>query len=476
MESLGYLKRYTPLIRLAQKSVDIAVIFISLIIVGTLTQSDPLADSRLMTLGIFACVLFSFFAKAHGLYRSWRTLNLVSEFYLLCYTQLGVILGLLLIGYLTKTTADISREVFISWMVVTPIILLTIRAIVRLTLRTIRIKGFNSRRVAVLGHGLLAQQLVQDINTNEFMGMEVLGYYDDRKEPREQLEQHRDEVATDGFNILGGFSEAIADAKARAFDELYIALPMRAEQKISELISKLSDCAVNVHLVPDLLTFNLINSQSSVVGGSPVVSIYKSPLDDQKMLVKNCEDFLLSALILSLITLPMLVIALGIKLTSKGPVLFKQRRYGMGGEEIMVWKFRTMTVTEDGDVVTQATKNDARVTSFGRFLRKTSLDELPQFINVLQGQMSIVGPRPHAVSHNELYRKVIDRYMLRHLVKPGITGWAQINGWRGETDSDDKMKKRIEYDLHYIKNWSLRLDLKIIFLTIFKGFTNNNAY
>ena len=172
----------------------------------------------------------------------------------------------------------------------------------------------------------------------------------------------------------------------------------------------------------------------------------------------------------------MLFIAAGIKLTSKGPVLFKQRRYGLRGEEIEVWKFRSMTVMENSDVVVQATKSDVRITPFGGFLRRTSLDELPQFFNVLGGSMSIVGPRPHAVAHNEEYRSQVQFYMLRHKVKPGITGWAQINGWRGETDTLYKMEKRVEFDLQYIKHWSVWFDIKIIFMTIFKGFVNKNAY
>ncbi|SDX51503.1 putative colanic acid biosysnthesis UDP-glucose lipid carrier transferase [Pseudomonas syringae] len=192
--------------------------------------------------------------------------------------------------------------------------------------------------------------------------------------------------------------------------------------------------------------------------------------------MKRAEDIVLSSLILLLIALPLLLIAIAIKLTSPGPVLFRQRRYGLDGRSIMVWKFRSMSVQENGDVVHQATRNDARVTPLGGFLRRTSLDELPQFFNVLYGDMSIVGPRPHAVAHNEQYRKQVSGYMLRHKVKPGITGWAQINGWRGETDTLDKMRMRIEFDLEYIERWSIWLDLKIILLTLFKGFLNKNAF
>jgi putative colanic acid biosynthesis UDP-glucose lipid carrier transferase len=179
---------------------------------------------------------------------------------------------------------------------------------------------------------------------------------------------------------------------------------------------------------------------------------------------------------LLLVAIPMIFIAMGVKLSSHGPIIFRQHRYGLRGNEIDVWKFRTMTVAENDDTVIQARKNDPRVTRFGAFLRRTSLDELPQLINVLQGKMSLVGPRPHAVAHNEQYRKQVDRYMLRHKVKPGITGLAQVNGWRGETDTLDKMQKRIEFDLAYIQNWSLFLDFKIIYQTMFKVFSDKNAY
>jgi putative colanic acid biosynthesis UDP-glucose lipid carrier transferase len=210
--------------------------------------------------------------------------------------------------------------------------------------------------------------------------------------------------------------------------------------------------------------------------GIPTISIYDSPIDGSNAIIKRIEDVILSTLILVLISPVLIGLAIAVKVTSKGPVFFKQNRYGIDGKPIKVWKFRSMNVMEDGAKVTQATKNDSRFTPIGQFIRKTSLDELPQFLNVLQGQMSIVGPRPHAVAHNEQYRSLVDGYMLRHKVKPGITGWAQINGWRGETDTLDKMEKRIEFDLEYIQNWSLALDLKIVFLTIFKGFINKNAY
>ncbi|MCX2533910.1 MAG: exopolysaccharide biosynthesis polyprenyl glycosylphosphotransferase [Plesiomonas shigelloides] len=206
------------------------------------------------------------------------------------------------------------------------------------------------------------------------------------------------------------------------------------------------------------------------------MSVFSSPFDGIGGFIKRAEDIILGALILLLISPVLLFVAIGVKLSSPGPVLFKQDRYGLGGKCIKVWKFRSMKVMENSDKVVQATRNDPRVTRFGAFIRRTSLDELPQFFNVLQGSMSIVGPRPHAVAHNEEYRAIVNRYMVRHMVKPGITGLAQINGFRGETDTVDKMEMRVKYDLRYIQTWSLALDIKIIFLTIFKGFVGETAY
>ncbi len=244
-----------------------------------------------------------------------------------------------------------------------------------------------------------------------------------------------------------------------------------------EILTMLRHCTLKIRLVPDIFGFQLLNYSMSEIAGIPVLDINASPMEGINRLIKAIEDRVLALVILVLISPLVLVIAIMVKLSSPGPVLFKQKRHGWDGKPINVYKFRTMVVHEDVEgQVTQASKNDKRVTRIGAFLRRTSLDELPQFYNVLQGRMSIVGPRPHAMAHNELYKDQVEAYMQRHRVKPGITGWAQINGWRGETDTLDKMQRRVEYDLYYIENWSLWLDLKIIFLTIFKGFVHKNAY
>ncbi|WP_243398722.1 undecaprenyl-phosphate glucose phosphotransferase, partial [Klebsiella pneumoniae] len=279
------------------------------------------------------------------------------------------------------------------------------------------------------------------------------------------------------MNMMISYQELVRTfPKAGSVDRIYIALGAEQSKQIKNIARELTNTTCSVLLVPDLFTFNILQSRTEEINGVPVVPLFDTPLNGINMVFKRMEDIIVSSIILLLISPILIIISCIVKFTSPGPVFFRQIRYGMDGKPIRVWKFRSMTVMENDSKVVQATKNDVRVTKVGKFLRSTSLDELPQFFNVLFGQMSVVGPRPHAVAHNEQYRSLIQGYMLRHKVKPGITGLAQINGWRGETDTLEKMEKRIEYDLLYIRGWSIWLDLKIIFLTVFKGFINKSAY
>ena len=257
---------------------------------------------------------------------------------------------------------------------------------------------------------------------------------------------------------------------------IYITLPMRAEARIRGVIQELADTTASVYIVPDLFVFQMLISLWTDIQGLPVVSVFENPLFGVDGMMKRCVDVLLATIALLIAAIPMALIALAVKLTSKGPVIFRQKRYGLDGKEIMVWKFRSMKVQDNGPEIKQATKNDSRLTFIGGFLRKSSLDELPQILNVLLGQMSLVGPRPHASAHNEFYRSQIDGYMLRHKVKPGITGLAQVNGCRGETETLDKMEKRVVFDHQYIREWSIWLDLKIIFQTFKVVLSKENAY
>ncbi len=416
------------------------------------------------TLALSAILLYLYFSDLFGLYRSWRGGSFFHLFLTTASVTGSSFIVLVLVAFFTTNLNILSRELFTVWFVLSLAGANVWRYTMYFFLKYIRKQGRDTRSYAIVGATEAGLKLYNHISSQPELGLEFKGFFDDRDETR--LPGDRE----------GLFDEAIQLARDGKVDQIYIALTLRAEDRINDLLLKCADTTCEVFMVPDLLTFNLINSRVHHIGDQISLSVYESPHLGSSRPVKRLIDIVFSVGILSLITLPMLVIAAAIKLTSGGPVIFKQRRYGLGGKAIEVWKFRSMNTAENGPVVTQASKDDPRVTPLGRILRKYSLDELPQFINVLKGDMSIVGPRPHAVAHNEEYRQKVTYYMLRHKVKPGITGWAQINGWRGETDTLDKMQSRVEHDLEYMQKWSPWLDIKIIFLTVFKGFTDDNVY
>ena len=418
----------------------------------------------------FGVAAFFLAGEATGLYGQWRGAPVKREVLRVWWTWGLVVPLLLLLAFATKSSTAFSRLVVTGWFVLTPVLLTAWRGLARLGLQEIRRRGRNTRSVAVVGATRMGEDLARLIIESPWLGLHVGGFYDDRQQDR------RHQIPEELGRVRGSLDDIVRDAKLGKIDIVYITLPARAEPRINAITARFADSTCSVYLVPDFYVSDLLKSRWSSVGDIPVVSIFESPFYGVDGWLKRVEDIVLGSLILSLIALPMAVIALGVKLTSRGPVLFRQRRYGLNGHPIDVLKFRTMSVSEDGPFVRQATKNDPRVTRFGGFLRRSSLDELPQFLHVMTGKMSIVGPRPHAVSHNEEYRSRIHGYMLRHKVKPGITGWAQVNGWRGETDTLDKMQNRVEHDLDYIRNWGLGLDLRIIFLTVFGSGARRNAY
>lgn len=448
-----------------QRVLDVLIIALGMVFAAWF-RDIPLHEDYLLLVSL-SILLFLFFAEIKGVYRSWRTENMLVEFVSVIGVWLSVAVCLVLLGFATKTSSDYSRVVMVMWAVAVPVAMVVLRLVYRELLRKLRAEGGNTRTLAFAGCGNAAQKLAEHINKMPWMGLRVLGMFDDRS---------LDRITPGGLSFEGGLQNLVDRARSGEIDIVYVTLPMHAERRIIQLVDQLSDTTASVYVVPDIFVFDLFKAKWSSVGGVPVVSVYESPFNGIDGWLKRAEDVVFGSLILVLIAPLLLLIGLGVKLTSPGPVLFKQRRYGLKGEVVEVWKFRSMTVCDDGDTVVQAKRNDARITPLGVFLRRTSLDELPQFINVLQGRMSIVGPRPHAVAHNEEYRRLIHGYMLRHKVKPGITGWAQINGWRGETDSLDKMQGRVDCDLAYVRNWSLWLDIKIIFLTAFKGFAGKHAY
>ncbi|OFI34259.1 undecaprenyl-phosphate glucose phosphotransferase [Alteromonas lipolytica] len=411
---------------------------------------------------------YLFFAELFVLYRSWRNGSYKEMvFYTVCSWAL-TLFPLFVFLFFTKQTEYFSRVVLGLWMVSTAIMLCAWRALFRQFLISIRRKGYNTRSVGIIGLTKRGLDLAHEITTYPESGYKLRAVFDERAPERLDHKYMA--------KLAGGIAEGVKMAQEGELEILFIALPLTNKERIENILKALGDTTVDVHIVPDVFTFNLLHSRMGHVGEVQTISIYDSPMRGGYSIMKRMEDVFLALSILTVIAIPMTIIALGIKLTSPGPVLFKQDRYGMDGKKIKVWKFRSMKVMDNGAVVKQATKGDPRITPFGAFLRKTSLDELPQFFNVLQGTMSVVGPRPHAVSHNEEYRKKVAYYMLRHKMKPGITGWAQVNGWRGETDTVEKMEMRIKYDLEYIRNWSIWMDFKIVIFTIFKGFVGKNVY
>jgi putative colanic acid biosynthesis UDP-glucose lipid carrier transferase len=419
---------------------------------------------------LISVVAFGIFAEFNELYRHSRGLSIQAEIKRILISWFWVLIVIISADQAYPLVDPVFRQYFWMWIGMVPVEIVSWHIIISTIAAIIRKNGRNTRRVAIVGATRLGSELKKIFIEDESMGLHFVGFYDDRQ----KIEDGRGVLAEN--KLEGNLQQLIKNAKEGAIDIVYITLPLRAEHRIKDLIEQLSDSTVSVYYVPDLFVFDLLRSSLHHIKGIPVISILDTPFYGVDGIIKRVFDILLSLIILIIIAIPFVIISISVRMTSPGAVIFKQRRYGIGGEKIVVWKFRTMTVSEDGDKVKQAKKNDPRVTKLGAFLRRTSLDELPQFINVLQGRMSIVGPRPHAVAHNEWYRGQIKGYMLRHKVKPGITGYAQINGYRGETDTLDKMEGRIEYDLAYIRNWSLWLDMKIIFLTIFKGFLGAKAY
>jgi putative colanic acid biosynthesis UDP-glucose lipid carrier transferase len=416
---------------------------------------------------LLSLILFNRFS----VYRVWRGSSLLSELWTATGALVAAFTTLSALAFVTRHyhDEDIHVKWGIAWMGFSWLFMVFFRASIRTVLNLMRAWGFNRRRVAVIVAGELGLKIAETLKDAPWTGLDVIGYFDDRT--RERL------PTTNGVPLLGTVADLGTYRQKHRIDEVWLAFPFRAEERIKEVLYELRHCTTDIRMVPDIFQFRLLNYSMSEVAGMPVLNLTASPMVGFARFLKGLEDRLLALLLLLLLSPLIVAIAIGIKLSSPGPVLFKQKRHGWDGKPITIWKFRTMKVhQEENGKVTQATRNDPRITKLGALLRRTSVDELPQFFNVLQGRMSIVGPRPHAIEHNEFYKDSVSRYMLRHKVKPGITGWAQIHGYRGEIDSLEKIKKRIEYDLFYIENWSVWFDLKIIVATLIKGLINKNAY
>jgi len=403
------------------------------------------------------------------LYQSWRGKSRYIQMRTITSAVFVLFTCLVLIAFITKTSSAFSRQWIVAWAFFSWVLLIAERIILGQILRFMREKGLNQKRIVILGAGDLGQTVLNRINEALWTGLNVVAFLDDNEAMHGKI--------INEVKVVGNLSKIKSMTNERELDEVWIALPLWAEKRVKEVLNDLRHSTVTIRYVPDIFGFRLMHHSITDIVGMAVIDLSGSPMWGINRLVKYVEDRFLALFFLVVSSPLMFFIALGIKLTSKGPIIFKQVRHGYDGRPINIYKFRTMILHKEKDnCVTQASRKDPRVTKIGAFLRSTSLDELPQFFNVLQGRMSIVGPRPHAIAHGELYKDKIDDYMKRHKVKPGITGWAQINGWRGETDTLEKMEKRVEYDLYYIENWSLWFDLKIIFMTLFKVFLHESAY
>lgn len=431
----------------------------------------PGADSKATIVTFMAAFgIYTLVAEFTAMYRNWQAVSTQRE--LTCSVITNVVAyGLLsVLGTISLYTSELSTYFLLTWFASTATMAVVVRIAVRWFTRFFIEHGLFCRGCAIVGVNDLGIQLARNIQARPDLGLRFTGFYDDRPDERTS------EIPKDLDARLGRIAELVEDARQGKVHKIFIALPMRAEDRIRAVLEQLSDTTASVYVAPDFFVFQLLHSRWTDVQGLPVVSIFENPFYGVDGVLKRTTDLAFGSLAIALFSIPMAAIALLVKLSSPGPILFRQKRYGLDGQEIKVWKFRTMRVCENGATVTQAQKEDPRITPVGRILRKTSLDELPQLFNVIMGSMSLVGPRPHASAHNEQYRKQIDGYMLRHKVKPGITGLAQVNGCRGETDTLDKMEGRIHFDHRYIREWSWWLDLQILFRTIAVVWKQENAY
>ena len=455
-----------PLISFFQRVLD------PLIIMGTLYVASLLFNEPFTGYSLVLMILGFFVSSAvyqHvDPYRTWRSGRMLAYARDTVFGWGLTVAVLLFLGSASGLSYYYDDDVVLTWFLAVPVLMLVSHIAVRRASIGDGTKTSEVRSVVIIGANDVGLKFAGVCGRHKNLFMHVHGYFDDRTDDRHPANLSQP--------VLGKMSEIASYVREHNIKMIFISQPISAQPRIRKLLDELQDTTASVYFLPDIYIFDLMQARFDNVGGMPVIAICETPFMGLNSMVKRSSDILIGSSILILLLPVMLIIATAVKFSSPGPVIFRQRRYGLYGEEIIVYKFRSMTVTENGHEVVQARKNDQRVTRVGAFLRRSSLDELPQFINVLQGRMSIVGPRPHAVAHNEQYRKLIKGYMLRHKVKPGITGWAQVNGMRGETETLDKMEARIQYDLDYLRSWSLWLDLYIIVKTVKVVLTRENAH
>ncbi len=454
-------------VALIQRIVDSIVIAVSLYAAQWLAGQDR-SDTTLLAVTT-AIIVYMLASEAAVGFQSKIGKTATSELLNVLASWSITVLVMAVLAFFSRYGLSFARSSVFGWILLGGASLGLVRMFFRLASELLLKSGLTGRRCAIAGVNQLGVRLDDNARQNPDCGMQVVGFFDDRT-------PNRWDVELDEAKYHGKLDTLVERAKAGEIDTVFVTLPMRAEARIKWLLDKLADTTASAYIVPDFFVFELLHSRWGMVGDLPAVSVFETPLYGVDSWIKRSFDFTVATLGLLAISPVMLICAILVKATSKGPVFFRQKRYGLDGKEIWVWKFRSMTTCDNGPVVSQAKRGDSRITSVGAVLRKTSLDELPQLFNVIEGTMSLVGPRPHASAHNEHYRKLIHGYMLRHKVKPGITGLAQVEGYRGETETLDKMQKRIDFDHRYIQQWSIWLDIKIILRTFFVVFKQENAY
>jgi len=458
--------------------IDIAAVVIGALAAALLLRGRfvQLNEAEMVLLA-FNCLLVVWLFPALGIYQSWRGKRLLDLFARVVFAWLAVeAIGVLLV-FSVHRADSLSRLWLAWWALVSVVLLIVSKALVYTVLKGLRREGYNQRAVAVAGDEQYGRFLIEQMHSHPEAGFRPVLLYDEDATVREHEGGGEPAAQLDGVPVERDLHALIARVREGGIRELWLAMPISKERTIHRIVVDLRDEFVNIRFIPDVRSLSWFSQPIVDLIGVPAINLAASPITDLRVLPKLVFDRLFAAAVLVALSPLLAAIAIAVKLSSPGPVFFRQRRKGLDGNEFEIYKFRSMKMhAETSGKVTQARRNDPRITRVGAFLRRTSLDELPQFINVLKGEMSVVGPRPHAIEHDDIYKDLVRGYMQRYRIKPGITGWAQVNGFRGETDRVEKMRDRVRFDLHYMQNWSFALDLKIVAMTMWKGFAGQNAY
>ncbi len=451
----------------------IVVIIAGLVAIQLLVPPDVQGDVVYSRIVFVGAVAFAVLAETVGSYDVEAQFSLRKAWQRVATAWVTTTLFLLTLGFLLKTSDAVSREWAVGWFAGGGLALLASRLAMTIWVRRLKRRGTFNHRVAIFGAGAQGQRLADYILTTDKLTITIAGFYDDRQDGRVPVAAH-------GVPVRGNLAMLVDTIRAGHIDQVIVALPWSAEARLQQVVGRLALTPVRIRLAPDLASFVFARRPVVLLGDLPVMTLFERPISGLDAWIKVAEDRVLASLALALFAVPMALIALAIRIDSPGPIFFRQPREGFNNQPFRVYKFRTMYHNRAQAIeITQASRRDPRITRVGAILRRTSLDELPQLFNVISGEMSLVGPRPHSASTRaggRLFSDVLSSYAARHKVKPGITGWAQVCGWRGETDTEDKLVKRFEHDLYYIENWSIWFDLYVLGRTVFALLFPRNAF